>query len=546
MKYAIIAAGEGSRLAQEGIDAPKPLVKIHGEHLIDRLIRIFMSNEAEEIVVICNDLTTEVSEHLRRLQNAGELCGNPLPPLRFVVKTTPSSMHSFYELSQLLDDGSNAPFVLTTVDTIFREADFEGYLRAFQKALAEGEDGLMGVTYFIDDEKPLYVGTEVRGCEGTEVRGCENARITGFFNSLEELNIQHSTFNTQHSTFNTQHSNRGATLISAGIYGLTPKAFKTLNDCMERGESRMRNFQRALVRDGLRLRAYPFVKVLDIDHASDIVKAEKFINPFVRMKVLALTRAPHFSPNCVEKDRKIMMAVAEKLLAMGCEVTVKDELALSESDDWDSPDIVLDMGRQPRTQHLLSENFHGRVINSATALEGLTRLKIDRLMRENGLPAAPLKGESGYWVKHDSDLGSCPEDIVYCRDEDEAFRAEKAFTNPRGFTNILTTAHVVGDVVKFYAVRGTDFFRYFYPTDDGDTKFTHEAVNGPAHHYAFDVAQLRKDVERLAVLTGIEVYGGDIIVRPDGSYCIIDFNDWPSFSRCRDGAAEAIVRAIYN
>ncbi|MBR5441270.1 MAG: NTP transferase domain-containing protein, partial [Prevotella sp.] len=68
MRYAIIAAGEGSRLAQEGIDAPKPLVKIHGEHLIDRLIRIFMVNEAEEIVVVCNDLTTEVSEHLRQLQ----------------------------------------------------------------------------------------------------------------------------------------------------------------------------------------------------------------------------------------------------------------------------------------------------------------------------------------------------------------------------------------------------------------------------------------------------------------------------------------------
>ena len=167
MKYAIIAAGEGSRLAQEGILAPKPLVKIHGEHLIDRLIRIFTMNEAEEIVVICNDLTTEVSEHLRRLQNAGELCGNPLPPLRFVVKTTPSSMHSFYELSQLLAE-NDKPFVLTTVDTIFREAEFKDYICAFKQMLAEGEDGLMGVTAFIDDEKPLYVG-----CEGTEVRRCE-------------------------------------------------------------------------------------------------------------------------------------------------------------------------------------------------------------------------------------------------------------------------------------------------------------------------------------------------------------------------------------
>ncbi len=42
MKYAIIAAGEGSRLSQEGVQLPKPLVKVGGEHLVDRLIRIFM------------------------------------------------------------------------------------------------------------------------------------------------------------------------------------------------------------------------------------------------------------------------------------------------------------------------------------------------------------------------------------------------------------------------------------------------------------------------------------------------------------------------
>lgn len=263
MKYAIIAAGEGSRLAQEGIDVPKPLVKIHGEHLIDRLIRIFTMNEAEEIVVICNDLRPEVSEHLRRLQDKGKLHGKPLPPLRFVVKTTPSSMHSFYELSRLLAE-NDKPFVLTTVDTIFREAEFKDYICAFKQMLAEGEDGLMGVTAFIDDEKPLYVG-----CEGTEVRGCEERfpKITGFFDSLEDLNT--------HQPSPTTHHPSPDTVISAGIYGLTPRAFKTLNDCIGRGESRMRNFQRALVRDGLKLRAYPFQKVLDIDHASDIQKAEQ-------------------------------------------------------------------------------------------------------------------------------------------------------------------------------------------------------------------------------------------------------------------------------
>ncbi len=238
MKYAIIAAGEGSRLAHEGIKNPKPLVKVHGEYLIDRLIRVFMDNGAEEIVVICNDLTTLVSEHLLRLEEDG-LNGRPVP-LRFKVKTTPSSMHSFFELSPLLDGG---PFVLTTVDTIFREDEFARYAAAFRQALADGNDGLMGVTTHIDDEKPLYVGTD------------DDMNVTGFYDDCH-----------------------GCSHISGGIYGLTATAIDTLRSCMARGESRMRNFQRGLIRDGRRLKAYNFSKVLDIDHADDIAKAELFLS----------------------------------------------------------------------------------------------------------------------------------------------------------------------------------------------------------------------------------------------------------------------------
>lgn len=239
MKYAIIAAGEGSRLAAEGIGSPKPLVTIHHEYLIDRLIRIFSEHHAEEIVVICNDLTSLVAEHLAELQRNG-LNGKKLP-LRFVVKTTPSSMHSFYELRDFLSDG---PFVLTTVDTIFQEEEFEAYIHSFEQAIGAGYDGVMGVTDYVDDEKPLYVGTDAE------------KRITDFYDD-----------NSQRCTY-----------ISGGIYGLTPLAIDTLTACIERGESRMRNFQRALIRDGRKLKAYNFTKVLDIDHASDIEKAEEFVN----------------------------------------------------------------------------------------------------------------------------------------------------------------------------------------------------------------------------------------------------------------------------
>ena len=52
MNYAIIAAGEGSRLQQEGVRLPKPLVRLNGEPMIKRLIDIFLRCNAESLSVI--------------------------------------------------------------------------------------------------------------------------------------------------------------------------------------------------------------------------------------------------------------------------------------------------------------------------------------------------------------------------------------------------------------------------------------------------------------------------------------------------------------
>ena len=253
MKYAIIAAGEGSRLAEEGIAVPKPLVKVAGQCLVDRLIRVFLANDAEEIVVVCNDLTPLVDEHLRMIERDG--FEGRMIPLRHIVRTTPSSMHSFYELSEFLKD---SPFVLTTVDTIFRDEEFADYIAAFKASLANGSaDGMMGVTDYVDDEKPLYVASPpaLPNREGAGTR-MEFPLIENFLDADPDGTCPY---------------------ISGGIYGLTPKAIDTLNRCMAEGKSRMRNFQRGLIEDGLRLLAFPFSKVLDIDHAKDVEKAEEFL-----------------------------------------------------------------------------------------------------------------------------------------------------------------------------------------------------------------------------------------------------------------------------
>ena len=106
MRYAIIAAGEGSRLAAEGIEDPKPLVRVGGERLIDRLIRIFMDNEAEQIVVICNDLTSLVAQHLRRIQEDG-LEGKRVP---LSLSLCPQQMPSSALLPEIFCSALPVPF----------------------------------------------------------------------------------------------------------------------------------------------------------------------------------------------------------------------------------------------------------------------------------------------------------------------------------------------------------------------------------------------------------------------------------------------------
>ena len=231
MNYAIIAAGEGSRLAQEGIAKPKPLVELQGEPMIGRLIHIMLRCHAESISIIVNEHMTEVREYLESLT---------LPvPINLVVKTTPSSMHSFWHLSRVIPDGK---FCMTTVDTIFREFDFKEYIEAFEAD--DSHDGMWAVTPFVDDEKPLWVDVD------------DGMNITAFRDKKWD----------------------GARYVSGGVYAMTNKAFDVLDHCIEQGISRMRNFQRALVESGYHLKAYSIDKIVDVDHADDIATAEVFLN----------------------------------------------------------------------------------------------------------------------------------------------------------------------------------------------------------------------------------------------------------------------------
>ena len=154
-------------------------------------------------------------------------------------------------------------------------------------------------------------------------------------------------------------------------------------------------------------------------------------------------------------------------------------------------------------------------------------------------PQAP----SGYWVKKNRGYSEQAADVCYAADGDQ-LTTIVAQMKARGIDDIYVTPHVEGDLVKFYGVAGTDFFRTFYPGDDGQYKFSQEEVNGAPSHFPFDAESLQHTIDRAALAVGLDFYGGDVVVDAEGKATLIDFNDWPSYSRCREEAARAMALAV--
>lgn len=235
MVYGIIAAGEGSRLRADGYTGFKPMVEIAGEALIQRLIRIFQNNQASAIYIILNNTQTAVGDFIMNLPASKSI------PIHLLYKDTPSSFHSFYALLQSMDKQHQEQLCISTIDPIFTEAAFKGYIQTFKEKT--DIDGLMAVTSYIEDDKPLHVFTD------------QDDRITKF--ASQPLENQ--------------------PWISGGIYLLRRKALEVSIPAMAAGISKMRNYQQALLDAGLYIKAYDLGRIIDIDHLSDIPLAEDLI-----------------------------------------------------------------------------------------------------------------------------------------------------------------------------------------------------------------------------------------------------------------------------
>ena len=132
--------------------------------------------------------------------------------------------------------------------------------------------------------------------------------------------------------------------------------------------------------------------------------------------VLKVYRAERYSPNSEERDRAILDAVGRMLARQGLNVTGTDEDMLTA----DTPaDIIISMARS--AEALTALDAIGRrgaiVVNRPEGVRACKRSTADRLMRANNLPAAPLCGTDGYWIKRGDEAAQQRDDILFAKNE---------------------------------------------------------------------------------------------------------------------------------
>jgi NDP-sugar pyrophosphorylase family protein len=217
---AVIAAGEGSRLKTLGV--AKPLVPVAGEPLIAHVLGNFEAAGIASAAVIFNeslrDAETLVRERFGRLVST------------ILVKTTHSSLESFREVLKAAPPGR---LLVSTVDAFCPRPDFVKFVRRAEEI--DGGTTVLGVTRYVEDEKPLWVTTTRHG-RVSVVGGASGDAVT------------------------------------AGIYVFPEKVRRR---SIPTGLGRLRDFLAWLSQSSEPIEAVEIDKVVDVDRPEDLLAAEE-------------------------------------------------------------------------------------------------------------------------------------------------------------------------------------------------------------------------------------------------------------------------------
>lgn len=228
----ILAGGEGSRLAADGVAEPKAAVSVAGRSQILRLAETFAAIGCRDITCMIRSTFPEVIASVRNIELS---IGRP----RVIACETPSSLHTLAEALLRMPSG---PVFCSMVDTVMPARDWQLVYDDATKQLADGADVVLAVTPHVDDERPLWVE---RGPGGDAIRIGGRPVMPP--------------------------------CVTGGVYAFSPRARATAIRVWRDGGSRMRYFLSALVDEGARVATTEVALIVDLDHKRDIDAADALL-----------------------------------------------------------------------------------------------------------------------------------------------------------------------------------------------------------------------------------------------------------------------------
>lgn len=264
-------------------------------------------------------------------------------------------------------------------------------------------------------------------------------------------------------------------------------------------------------------------------------------------RCLAVARGTQHAAKHVSNDALMFELVCNGLREHGWRVECVPESDLADAlERHSSLDCIISMAQRPENVAVLDAVARTglTVINAPAAVTNCYRTSLVEMLQDSEVPFGrsrtietsrePAFAEiadnvgSPFWLKR-GDIHAAHRNDVRRIDNEEEYSDALDDFRERGILLLIAQEHLQGDVVKFYAVRGTEFFHAQY--------FETEET------FPFDTAAMWMLGDAAAARVGLTIYGGDVVITSDGPV-LIDLNAWPSFGRVREQAAPKMVEAI--
>ncbi|MFO7526607.1 MAG: hypothetical protein R6W68_14235 [Ignavibacteriaceae bacterium] len=266
----------------------------------------------------------------------------------------------------------------------------------------------------------------------------------------------------------------------------------------------------------------------------------------MKLQFAGIRRNSQYSPNQITNDGLILLKTTQELMKLGIDYKIYEESEIINNKI--NEDIIFTMARGIDALNILSgmEDNGKLIINSPRSSINCYRVNMSAKLKASGIPFPNSKivktnsnenykltdvGKNKIWVKRGDVHAIHREDVSLVYSDEELNFILKEFAL-REITEAILQEHIPGDVIKFYSVSGTDFFRWYNHNDNNS--------------YQFEVDYLKELSTKSAESLNLLIYGGDAIISKNGAITIIDINDWPSFANFRDEASVYIAEKIYS